>query len=42
MSARPYDVSSPTFDRARTFARLAPALALFLEEARKLAPRTPS
>jgi hypothetical protein len=38
-STRPYYVSSPTFDRARTFARLSLALALFLEEARKLAPR---
>jgi hypothetical protein len=38
-STRPYYVSSPSFDRARTFARLAPAVALFLEEARKLAPR---
>jgi hypothetical protein len=37
-STRPYYVSSPTFDRARTFARLGPAFALFLEEARRLAP----
>lgn len=37
-STRPYYVSSPNFDRARTFARLAPALALFLEVARRLAP----
>jgi hypothetical protein len=37
-STRPYYVSSPSFDRARTFARLAPAFALFLEEARRLAP----
>ena len=41
-STRPYYVSSPTFDRARTFARLAPALALFLEEARQRAPRLTS
>lgn len=39
-STRPYYVSSPTFERARTFARLSQALALFLEEARKLAPRS--
>jgi hypothetical protein len=39
-STRPYYVSSPTFDRARTFARLPLALALFLSEARKLAPRS--
>ncbi len=38
-STRPYYVSSPSSDRARTFARLAPAFALFLEEARRLAPR---
>lgn len=37
-STRPYYVASPSFDRARTFARLSMALALFLEEARKLAP----
>lgn len=37
-STRPYYVSSPSFDRARTFARLAPAFSLFLEEARRLAP----
>ncbi len=40
-SKRPYYVSSPTFERARTFARLSLALALFLEEARKLAPGLP-
>ncbi len=38
-STRPYYVSSPNFDRARTVARLSLAVALFLEEARKLAPR---
>jgi hypothetical protein len=37
-SARPYYVSSPTFERARVFARLSQALPVFLEEARKLAP----
>jgi hypothetical protein len=37
-STRPYYVSSPTFERARTFAHLSPAVELFLEEARKLAP----
>jgi hypothetical protein len=41
-STRPYYVSSPSFERARTFATLAPALALFLEESRKLAPRSSS
>lgn len=39
-STRPYYVASLSFKRARTFARLGPALALFLEEARKLAPGT--
>lgn len=40
-STRPYYVSSPSFDRARTFGWLPPAVALFLEEVRKLAPRVP-
>lgn len=38
-STRPYYVSSRSFERAHTLARLSPALALFLEEARKIAPR---
>jgi hypothetical protein len=38
-STRPYYVSSPSFDRARTFARMSLAVAAFLDEARKLAPR---
>ena len=40
-STRPYYVSSPTFEKARTFARLSLAVALFLKEARNLAPRIP-
>jgi hypothetical protein len=38
-SKRPYNVSSASFS-TRTFQNLLPAIALFLEEARKLAPRT--
>ena len=38
-STRPYYVSSPNFDRAHTFARMSLAVATFLDEARKLAPR---
>lgn len=39
-SNRPYNVSSRSLP-TRTFAHLPPALALFLEEARKLAPEPP-
>ncbi|HYN06567.1 MAG TPA: hypothetical protein VES67_04175 [Vicinamibacterales bacterium] len=37
-SKRPFYVSAPTFERARTFAHLSVALTLFLEEAAKHAP----
>ena len=39
-SMRPYYVSSAAFDRERTFARLSIALRLFLEAARRLAPKS--
>jgi hypothetical protein len=38
-SSRPFYLSSPSFERARTFARLSVAVPMFLEEARKLAPK---
>ena len=39
-STRPYYVSSPSFERARTFTHLSPAIGVFLHEARKHAPRS--
>jgi hypothetical protein len=37
-STRPYYLASPSFERARTFAHLSPAMSVFLEEAQKHAP----
>lgn len=41
-SARPYCLASPGLEQTRTFTSLPPAVALFWEEARKLAPLPPA